>query len=53
MILQHLREQTQAHHKRLEFRLDLLPATLSLERYCTLLKRFYNFYAPVEMHLER
>lgn len=51
MILQRLREQTQENHKRLEIRLDLLQAALSMDRYRMLLARFYGFYVPVETTL--
>lgn len=51
MILQRLREQTHESHKRLEVRLDLLHAALSLDRYRRLLARFYGFYVPVETSL--
>ena len=48
MILQRLREHTHENHKRLEARLDLLHAALSLDAYRALLARFYGFYVPVE-----
>ena len=51
MILQRLREQTQASHKRLESRLDLLERALSLDLYRALLMRFYGFYLPFELRL--
>jgi heme oxygenase len=51
MILHNLREQTHESHRQLEVRLDLLPATLSLDRYRSLLARFYGFYVPVEINL--
>jgi heme oxygenase len=51
MILQRLKCETRAQHKRLELGLDLLNDHVTGQRYDALLQGFYGFYAPLENRL--
>jgi len=51
MILAKLREQTAEQHQRLEAKLDILTRLSSPQGYKSLLKQFYGFYRPLEIHL--
>src|SRR5579871_5777372 len=51
-VLAALRRHTQEHHVRLERRLDLLDAALSLSRYRALLLGLHGFYLPIEALVE-
>jgi heme oxygenase len=48
MLHEHLRAQTQPYHKNIEQKLDLMNPTLSLDRYRTLIERFFGYYGPFE-----
>jgi len=51
MILAKLKEQTAEQHQRLEGKLNILARLNSAQGYKSLLKQFYGFYRPLEMHL--
>ena len=51
MILAKLKEQTAEQHQRLEGKLNILARLNSAQGYKSLLKQFYGFYRPLEIHL--
>src|SRR5689334_22472616 len=51
MILAKLKAQTAEQHQRLEDKLNILARFNSAHTYKSLLKQFYGFYRPLEMHL--
>lgn len=51
LILEGLRHGTDAHHARLERKLDLLNETLTRQSYVGLLQRFHQFYQPFERRM--
>ena len=51
MILQQLREQTRAHHERVESAVRVMDERFDREAYIWLLARFWGFYRPAEQRL--